>query len=138
MSFLDKFREKVSHFMSGRYGSDQLNLTLVILALVFTLIGSLTGIRMVTTLIADALLVFCFYRMLSKDRVRRAHENTVYLEKTYGVRKAISEWFQRLKNARKYRYFVCPKCKERLRVPRGVGKITITCKKCGEKFDGKA
>ena len=44
----------------------------------------------------------------------------------------------RLKNGKKYRYFTCPKCKQRLRVPRGVGSVTITCKNCGTKFDKKA
>ena len=43
-----------------------------------------------------------------------------------------------MKNSKKYRYFSCPKCKMRLRVPRGVGNVTITCKGCGEKFDKKA
>ena len=46
--------------------------------------------------------------------------------------------FNRVKNGKKYRYFTCPQCKKRLRVPRGVGNITITCKGCGNKFDKKA
>ena len=113
MGFFDKFRAAVSRFMSGRYGSDQLNL-------------------------ADALLLLAIFRMFSKDRYRRAHENQVYLEKTQKVRRAATEWVNRVKNSRKYHYYTCPKCKQRLRVPRGVGNITITCKQCGTKFDKKA
>lgn len=137
MGFFDKFRAAVSRFMSGRYGSDQLNLTMVIGALIVTTIGSLTGVYFLT-LAADALLLLAIFRMFSKDRYRRAHENQVYLEKTQKVRRAASEWVNRVKNSRKYHYYTCPKCKQRLRVPRGVGNITITCKQCGTKFDKKA
>ena len=137
MGFFDKFRAAVSRFMSGRYGSDQLNLTMVIGALIVTTIGSLTGVYFLT-LAADALLLLAIFRMFSKDRYRRAHENQVYLEKTQKVRRAAPEWVNRVKNSRKYHYYTCPKCKQRLRVPRGVGNITITCKQCGTKFDKKA
>ena len=137
MGFFDKFRAAVSRFMSGRYGSDQLNLTMVIGALVVTTIGSLSGFYFLT-LAADALLFLAIFRMFSKDRYRRAHENQVYLEKTQGVRRAVTEWVNRVKNSKKYHYYTCPKCKQRLRVPRGVGNITITCKNCGTKFDKKA
>ena len=137
MGFFDKFRAAVSRFMSGRYGSDQLNLTMVIGALIVTTIGSLSGVYFLT-LAADALLLLAICRMFSKDRYRRAHENQVYLEKTQKVRRAATEWVNRVKNSRKYHYYTCPKCKQRLRVPRGVGNITITCKQCGTKFDKKA
>lgn len=137
MGFFDKFCAAVSRFMSGRYGSDQLNLTMVIGALIVTTIGSLSGVYFLT-LAADALLLLAIFRMFSKDRYRRAHENQVYLEKTQKVRRAATEWVNRVKNSRKYHYYTCPKCKQRLRVPRGVGNITITCKQCGTKFDKKA
>ena len=137
MGFFDKIRAGFARFMAGRYGSDQLNFALLIVSLIGSLIGSLTGLG-ILTIAADVLLIVMLYRMLSKDRYRRAHENHVYLEKTYGMRRAVGEWANRVKNGKKYRYFVCPKCKKRLRVPRGVGSITITCKDCGTKFDKKA
>ena len=137
MGFLDKIRASFARFMSGRYGADQLSYAMVILALVMTVVGALSGLGLLT-LMADALLIVMFVRMLSKDRYRRAHENQVYLEKTQNVRRAVTEWMNRVKNSKKYRYFTCPQCKKRLRVPRGVGNITITCKGCGNKFDKKA
>ena len=137
MGFLDKIRASFARFMSGRYGADQLSYAMVILALVMTVVGALSGLGLLT-LMADALLIVMFVRMLSKDRYRRAHENQVYLEKTQNVRRAVTEWMNRVKNSKKYRYFTCPKCKSRLRVPRGVGSVTITCKSCGNKFDKTA
>lgn len=137
MGFLDKIRASLARFMSGRYGADQLSYAMVILALVMMVVGALSGLGLLT-LMADALMIVMFVRMLSKDRYRRAHENQVYLEKTQNVRRAVTEWMNRVKNSKKYRYFTCPKCKSRLRVPRGVGNVTITCKSCGNKFDKKA
>ena len=137
MGFLNKIRAAFSRFMSGRYGTDQLNMTMLWTALIMSIIGSITKVGLIT-LMADALLLLMFFRMLSKDRYKRQHENQMYLQKTYKLTQGMTEWVNRMKNSKKYRYFTCPKCKKRLRVPRGVGSITITCKGCGNKFDKKA
>ena len=137
MNFLYKIRAAFSRFMSGRYGTDQLNNAMLWTALIMTLIGSIAKVG-ILSLMADALLIVMFIRMFSKDRYKRQHENQVFLQRTYKITKAVTEWANRMKNSKKYRYFTCPKCKKRLRVPRGVGNITITCKGCGNKFDKKA
>ena len=137
MGFFDKIRAGFARFMSGRTGVDQLSYAMVIAELVMTIIGGIAGIGLLT-LMADALILLAFYRMLSKNRLKRAQENANYLQKTQKLRRAVTEWVNRVKNSKKYRYFTCPKCKARLRVPRGVGSVTITCKSCGNKFDKKA
>ena len=137
MRFFDKIRSSFASFMAGRYGADQLGMTMLWTALILSIVGSFSRLGLLT-LMADALLLLMFWRMLSKDRLKRQHENQTYLQKTYGARKAVTEWINRVKNGKKYRYVTCPQCKKRLRVPRGVGNITITCKGCGNKFDKKA
>ena len=137
MGFFDKIRAGFARFMSGRTGVDQLSYAMVIAALVMTIIGGIAGIGLLT-LMADALILLAFYRMLSKNRLKRAQENANYLQKTQKLRRAVTEWVNRVKNSKTYRYFTCPKCTARLRVPRGVGRVTITCKSCGNKFDTKA
>ena len=137
MNFFDRLRASLARFMSGRYGADQLGYAGVMVALAMTLIGSIARFGLLT-LMADALLIVVFIRMFSKDRYRRAHENQLYLQKTEKLRRGLREWANRMKNSKQYRYFVCPKCKARLRVPRGVGNVTITCKKCGNRFEKKA
>lgn len=137
MRFFDKIRSSFASFMAGRYGADQLGMTMLWTALILSIVGSFSRLGLLT-LMADALLLLMFWRMLSKDRLKRQHENQTYLQKTYGARKAVTEWINRVKNGKKYRYFTCPQCKKRLRVPRGVGNVTITCKGCGNKFDKKA
>ena len=137
MGFFDKIRAGFQRFMSGRYGVDNLGNEMIIAALVITVIGALTRIS-ILTLLADALIVLAMFRMFSKNRYQRAAENAAYLQKTQNARQAATEWLNRVKNGKKYRYFTCPQCKKRLRVPRGVGNITITCRDCGTKFDKKA
>lgn len=137
MGFMDKIRANLSRFMSGRYGVDQLGHEMVICALVMTVIGALTRFGLLS-LMADALLLLALFRIFSKNRYKRAAENQDYLARTLKMRTGMTEWMNRTKNRKKFRYFSCPKCKMRLRVPRGVGNVTITCKGCGEKFDKKA
>lgn len=137
MGFMERLRAKLARFMQGRYGADQLNLTLIVVAVVGSLIGSLLRLRLIV-LLTDALLIVVFYRMLSKDLGKRAAENTKYLQKTAGVRKSVQEFTNRYKNRKQFRYYTCPKCHARLRIPRGVGKVTITCRSCGEKFEKTA
>lgn len=136
-NLLYRLRAGFARLMAGRYGVDQLSYAMVIASLVVTLLGGLLRAP-ILSLLADALLLLTFFRMFSKNRVKRAQENQLYLQKTLAVRKPLGEWINRLKNGKKYRYFVCPKCRMRLRVPRGVGNVTITCKQCGERFDKKA
>lgn len=137
MGFMDRIRANLSRFMSGRYGVDQLGHEMVICALVMTVIGALTRFGLLS-LMADALLLLALFRIFSKNRYKRAAENQDYLARTLKMRTGMTEWMNRTKNRKKFRYFSCPKCKMRLRVPRGVGNVTITCKGCGEKFDKKA
>ncbi len=133
----EKLRQGLAGFMAGRYGADQLNFAIILLALAVTIAGSLSGLRLLV-IAADALIVLAFFRMLSRNRDARAAENRAWFTKTYGARKAAFEWLNRTKNRKQYRYYTCPKCRERLRVPRGVGHVTVTCRKCGEQFEKKA
>ncbi|MBQ2948041.1 MAG: hypothetical protein IJD94_03590 [Clostridia bacterium] len=137
MGFFNKIRENFARFMSGRYGTDQLNSALLWAAIIIMLVGSFSGLRLFL-LLGNVVLIVVLVRMFSKDRYRRQNENQIYLQKTYKLRQGMTEWVNRMKNSKKYRYFTCPQCKKRLRVPRGVGSITITCKGCGHKFDKKA
>ena len=136
-NILDKFRGAYLRFMSGRYGADQLNMALLITALTLSVIGALTHWT-ILSLLSNVLVIVALWRMLSKNRYKRASENAAYMQRTLQARKMATEWQNRFKNRKQFRYFVCPKCKMRLRVPRGVGRITITCKSCGEKFDKTA
>ena len=123
-------------FMSGRYGFDQLNGFLCILSLILVVLGAwLSGFLYWLGL---ALLLWCYYRIFSRNIQKRYAENMKYLS----LQNQAKDWLARQKlrfDQRKvYRYFKCPHCRQSIRVPRGRGRISITCTKCGTSFIKKS
>ena len=133
-------KERFNRFMIGRNGNDQLNLFLLISALVLLFAGTFFGglFRAVFRTLTIALIVLVYIRMFSKDVYKRQEENTRYLNARYRLfakLKAVKErWVQR----KDYKFFHCPSCHAVLRVPKGRGKIKIMCRKCGNSFIGKS
>lgn len=117
--------DKLRRFMIGRYGTDRLNWALLIAYLIWSMIFAYGYIRYVSLIF----LGFFWYRFLSRDVYRRSAENRKFVEMT----DPIVNYFKKLNNQlkdREHRYYTCPRCKQTLRVPRGIGKITITCPSC--------
>ena len=129
-------KEKLQRFMWGRYGNDRFNQFLMIVALV-CLALSFFGLRIFYVL-ALVLLVYAYYRMFSRDMSKRSAENQWYLRKEMKVRGWINGRKKAFAQRKDYRIFKCPKCGQKLRVPRGKGKIAIRCRKCGEEFIRKS
>ncbi len=133
-------REKLLQFMTGRNGNDELNRFLLALNLILILLSVIfsRGIGRFLSPIVLILLGFTYYRMLSRDRIRRSDENARYLRQREKVLSAVrvrkEQWVQR----KDFKFFVCPACKATLRVPKGRGKIKIVCRKCGNSFMGKS
>ncbi len=118
--------------MQGRYGNDQLNLVLVVLYLLtfLTHLGILRALGLLCLLLA-------ILRMMSHKIDRRRAENAKFLQLT----RPITQWFKlrrTMARDKDHCYFKCPHCKQTLRVPRGKGKITITCRSCGTTFQEKS
>lgn len=137
MSFLDKLRAGLRHLMAGRHGADELSLALLIAGLALSIIGSLTRLGLLG-LLSMALYVYAVFRMFSRDHQKRYAENQKYLSMMHGGSGSVRQFIVRLKNIRKYKYFKCPQCHARLRLPRKVGEVTVTCGKCRHAFKQKA
>ena len=123
--FLTNLGFKFSRFMAGRYGTDRLNMAILITGVVISLAGTFVRLPLVNLLLTAAaygLMIWAIYRSLSRDTYKRYQENRKFMQ-----------FFDRIKD-RDHRYFDCPKCRQMVRVPRGKGKITITCPRCREKF----
>ncbi|WP_353894472.1 hypothetical protein PRVXH_001277 [Proteinivorax hydrogeniformans] len=124
-------------FMAGRYGGDQLSIFLVIVSLILTIVGQITQL-LVLAYLGYIPIILAFYRMLSKDTSKRSMENYKFAI----MMSPLYAWFKkvqgRVKNRKTHKYFKCVKCNAQLRVPKGRGKIVITCPKCKEKFSKKS
>lgn len=87
---------------------------------------------------ALAALICIYFRMFSKDLYRRRSENAKYLRAKERVLSHLRTWKAGWVQRREYKFFRCPSCHSYLRVPRGRGKISIVCRKCGTGFFGKS
>lgn len=129
-------RNALQRFMYGRYGSDQLNIFLLIVYLAALLLSRLPGLG-VLEFIALVLMVWALFRILSRNYAARRVENTKFL-KLVGP---VVRWYRLRRTIRRdkeHRYFKCPGCGQQLRVPRGKGKITVNCRSCGASFQEKS
>ena len=134
--FLYESRQRTARFMAGRNGNDALNRFLLVCDLVLLLLASLLGGPFF--LLALALLVFIYFRMLSRSVYKRQAENARYLRAKNKLLSRLRLARERWKQRRDYKFFVCPSCRATLRVPKGRGKIKIVCRKCGTSFTGKS
>ncbi len=134
---MNNLRDKFRRFMIGRYGSDELNRFLVYLTLAFIVFSWFvrSGLWFVLELLC---LVVFYYRTFSRDINRRFRENQRYLTFQFQVTERFKGLKHRVKEGWKYKIFKCPQCGQKLRIPRGHGKINIRCRKCGNEFMGKS
>lgn len=134
---MNKFQNAVYQFMLGRYGSDQFNVFLVILTIVLMILNLFFIRNSFLSAIVWLILIYSLYRIYSRNIYRRRAENDKYLSIIQPIQKRIS-MIKKNREDHEHKYFLCPECKQTVRVPRGHGKITITCPKCSHKFDKKS
>ena len=123
--FFQRLNYGLRNFMVGRYGTDKLNMVILMAGLAVCLVSPFihsVKVNLLLTAISYALMFWAVFRSFSRNTYKRYQENRKYLM-----------FVQRLKD-REHRYFDCPRCRQQVRVPRGKGKIAITCPKCKEKF----
>lgn len=130
-------REKMIRFMQGRYGSDQLSNFLLGLTFVLVIINMFLRFPILSILVVG-LIVYVYFRTFSRNISKRYAENQAFL-------KVFGRWirfFQKQKNLMKQRkthhIYSCPGCKQKIRVPKGKGKICIRCPKCRTEFVKKS
>ncbi len=125
------------NFMAGRYGTDHFNRFLLGVALITMLISSFFGGAVLYS-ISLLVLLYCLFRMFSRNYNKRYRENNRYL--TYQNR--FLNFFRKGKNTvnqrKRYHIYKCPSCKQKIRVPKGKGRIEITCPKCHMQFIKKS
>ncbi|MBQ6374371.1 MAG: hypothetical protein IJJ45_07790 [Clostridia bacterium] len=134
---MEKIKLALSRFFAGRRGPDELSMAMLILGLIMSILGSITRFAMFP-LFSMALYVGSIYRLLSRNIAKRYEENQKYLAVWNKYTGSARQFFVRLRNMKKFKYFRCPECHARLRLPRKVGEVTVTCGKCHHTFKQKA
>lgn len=124
-------------WMYGRYGVDQLTIGLLILSIVLSFIMSPFH-NVLLQLCTYVPIGIGYYRICSKQIYKRQQENNRFLHYYLPVKKRCLIFIRRIKECRTHKYFKCPQCGQTLRVPRGKGKLAITCPKCHTTFHNHA
>ena len=126
---MQKIKAFLRQFMAGRYGHDKLNTCILWTGVGVCVLSMLINnplLDMLFFLLSYGLMFWALFRCFSRNTYQRYQENRKFFR-----------LLERLKD-REHKYFDCPRCRQPVRVPRGKGKIAITCPKCGEKFIKKS
>lgn len=132
-NFMQKFRNTLYKIMYGRYGSDEFSKFLLIFSIILFFVSSLFDSKVIYV-IAMLLAIYNIFRCYSKDFAKRRQERDLYI--FYKNKFASKTSLQRRKwrERKTHSFFACPNCGTIVRVPKGRGKIEITCPKCNTSF----
>ena len=133
------FREKLSRFFYGRYGSDQLNMFIMILCMVLLFVAFFLPVvpSYILRGVSALLMILAILRIMSKNIDKRRRENAVFTKILFAVKSFFIRQFNRIRYIKKYRYRKCPGCKNHLRFPYKKGNHSVKCPRCGKQFSIK-
>lgn len=142
MNFFQRIGNALSRFMYGRNGVDRLGLTMIWAALLLDIINMLLRekpvVSGITGLVSGVLLFMALFRMFSRNLEKRRAENTRFMEKVWWPVSRRMAGARQQRMDKEHRYFTCHRCGAVCRVPRGKGRIVITCPRCGGEIHGKS
>ena len=130
-------KEKLMRFMAGRYGFDPFGRATLIGALIVMVLSGLFE-SAILSLLSWALIIYTYFRLFSRNIYRRSAENQAYLEKTRGIRTWFNSQKSLMAQRKTHHIYKCPTCHQKIRVPRGKGRIEIRCPKCQTRFIKKS
>ena len=136
MSFWGNIKAALLRFMSGRNGMDNLGLAALWSGLILSLLDTFLGTGLIS-LLGMALYIYAVFRLFSRNTAKRAEENRRYVTAVAGTKTKVRQFFLRIKNSRKYKYFKCPQCKVLIRLERGCGQKHLHYPKYHHKFNQK-
>jgi ssDNA-binding Zn-finger/Zn-ribbon topoisomerase 1 len=131
---VERIKEKLIKFMTGRYGVDQLYYGMFALWVVLTLVNIKVD-SMILMAVSDVFIVLAIFRGFSRNISRRTAENEKFLKVWNPVKRKVRLFYRRIREIRVHRFRTCPHCKKTLQLPIKRGKNTVKCPRCQEKFD---
>lgn len=133
----NELRYRFSKFMQGRYGVDSLSRFLSIVLLAIIILGMFVRIPLSGT-ITLVILVILYWRMFSRNIPKRYEENQKFLQIRDKLLGRFSDFGSNMSQMKDYHIYKCPRCNQKIRIPRGKGHIMVRCPKCGYEFHKKS
>lgn len=134
---MNNLKQKFAQFMVGRYGVDEFSRFLLGFSVALMVVNLFIRIPLLNTVIL-LLLVYVYFRMFSRNIQGRYRENLKYKELTWKLRNFWTNKKSLAADLKANHIYKCPKCGQKIRIPRGRGKIIVTCPKCRNEFEKKS
>lgn len=134
---VEEMKQKIADFMVGRNGADELAIfetRIVWIPLLIALFVRVPVIQQMLWFVMLAIIIHTYTRIFSRNISKRHAENQKFLQYRYQTAVKWNKKKNRLVQYKTFRFFKCPTCKQEVRVPKGHGKICITCPKCRGEF----
>ncbi len=132
----EEIKRKAMQMARQMYGRDDLGRFLFVVAIV-CIVANLFVKHVAFLIVANVCMILDLLRIFSKNYVKRRIENERYLK----IYRKVTRWFKvRFKNVKdkQHKTLLCPTCVQMVRIPKGKGKIVVTCPNCKSKFDAKS
>ncbi|MBQ8802969.1 MAG: hypothetical protein IJZ53_04970 [Tyzzerella sp.] len=126
-------KEKLQRFMIGRYGVDAFSKFLMVVILIFWVLDLFIDSKILYSW-SILLIIYVYFRMFSRNVSKRYQENVKYLEIKNKVLRKLKLEKSHMEQRKTHHIYKCPTCKQKIRIPRGKGRICITCPKCKTEF----
>ena len=133
----NELRYRFSKFMQGRYGVDSLSRFLSVVLLAVIILRMFIRIPLSGT-ITLVILVILYWRMFSRNIPKRYEENQKFLQIRDKLLGRFSDFGSNMSQMKYYHIYKCPRCNQKIRIPRGKGHIMVRCPKCGYEFHKKS
>ena len=134
---LRNLKQSIYRFMQGRYGLDSLGYFLLWTGMILIFINFFVGSSILKVL-ALVLLIYTYVRFLSKKYEKRNRENDWFLSHIQGLRDRQRRFLAHARIRKTHHIYSCPGCGQKIKIPRGKGKVVITCPKCRIEFTKKS
>jgi len=134
---MEKIKQSLTQFMNGRYGTDELSKFMMVITMILVVVSSFAQ-EPILYAISLILIIAVYFRMFSKNFDKRYRENQVYMRYYSKIIKTKNKQKKTQELKKVYHYYKCPDCKTKMRVPKGKGKVKVSCPSCGKQFVKKS
>ncbi len=141
------WQRKLQNWMTGRNGVDDCARWFMGIAIIFLVISLIFNffndtVASALSWLAMISIIYAYFRMMSRNIAKRQAENRSWVKKTSKITIPIRRKMALLREWRMYHkthhIYVCKNCGQSLRVPKGKGKVKVTCPKCKTTFTTKS
>lgn len=124
--------------MKDRFRVDEFGIFLVWVGIISSIIAYFAKSSFFSSL-GMVIVIYAIFRSFSRNKLKRGLENQAFKKQFLNPVKDSFKGFKKNDSIDKgHKQVSCPSCSQKLRIPKGKGKIKVKCPKCGTKFEARS